>query len=176
MLSVQIPDRVVLEPSGGVPSVLSEKGIEVCSLWQLLDMGTTFLKSEVTPFSLSWPETANAGLRNVGMHKEVDPFSHCMNYLHLLTSNFIWCYLSCIQHEESLPQVFGGRFTSDCFSHFWIISLLPWCFCWGVPPQYTFFVTPQSPHSDVKNDHLLPSLRSHSNLEGSSTSCKQKWS
>lgn len=30
-----------------------EKDTEIYSLWQPLDMGTTFLKSEVTPVSLS---------------------------------------------------------------------------------------------------------------------------
>lgn len=78
-------------------------------------MGTTFLKSEVTLFpDLELPVQASG----VWGCTEVDPFSHCMNYLHLLTLNFIWCYLSRVQHEESLLQVFEGRFTSDCFGHF----------------------------------------------------------
>lgn len=77
---------------------------------------------------------------------------------------------------KSLLQIFGGRFTSDCFSHFESSAPFHGDSAEESPPNTHSFGTPQSPLSDVKNGHLFPSLRSHSNLEGSSTSSKQIWS
>lgn len=51
LLSMQIPVQVVLEPPLRALRCFSEKAIET-ALWQPLDLGLSFLKSEVTPVSL----------------------------------------------------------------------------------------------------------------------------